>query len=375
MVVELSMEKSYSNFWDSLKTERTRDVYDAALREFKSWMRSANYDDLSKVEVKLMQEKVIDYIRQLRTKGLAPLTIRLKVAAIKHFLVMNDIVLNWEKVMKFIGGSAIKTRDRIYTKAEIQRILDKCDERKRVMFLILASTGMRIGALPDIKIRDLTKIEEPGVYRLVVYGGDSEEYITFTTIECAKSIDSYLEYRRSKGETIKPTAPLLREQFNGTNSNDAKPVLLNSLKTLLTRTLEDAGVRKHGNDSSKRKEVMRFHGFRKFFNTMLSQAAVKPVIKEMLMGHRVGLEKNYLRPSDNELLSEYLKAVDLITISEEKELQVKVQKLQLQNDQLIDILRTKIAALERANEIRETGNERVGNMHVQVAVKKKRKVK
>jgi hypothetical protein len=87
----------------------------------------------------------------------------------------------------------------------------------------------------------------------------------------------------------------------------------------------------------------------------------------MLLGHRVGLEKNYLRPSDQELLSEYMKAIDLLTISEEKQLRVKVAKLELQNNELIQILKDKVAALERANETREIVTDNLDKIHGPIA--------
>ncbi len=61
-------------------------------------------------------------------------------------------------------------------------------------FLILASSGIRIGALDLLKVGDLEKIAN--VYRINVYSGDREDYITFTTPERTKEIDYYLDYRK-----------------------------------------------------------------------------------------------------------------------------------------------------------------------------------
>ena len=66
---------------------------------------------------------------------------------------------------------------------------------------MLASTGMRIGALQSIRISDLERIDN--LYKITVYSGDREEYFTFTTPECTKEIDNYLEYRTRKGVQIK----------------------------------------------------------------------------------------------------------------------------------------------------------------------------
>jgi integrase len=364
------VERSFSNFDDSLKSDYTRQAYRTALEQFRSYAKARTYDDITKVEPKALQENLIDWIKVMKNDKLAPLSIRLKLAAVKHFCVMNDVILNWPKVMKFVGSSRIMTKDRIYTKAELQRILDKCDERKRVMILMLISTGIRIGALPFIKIKHLAKIDPFGLYRVVIYADDPEEYSVFTTIECAKAIDSYLEYRKRSGEALKPESPLIREQFNQDNAEKPRPITIKTAMGVLTKVIEDAGAR-GATDNRSRHEIMPFHGFRKFANTMMAQAGVKQVIKEMLLGHQVGLEKNYLRPSEQEMLSEYMKAIDLLTVSEEKQLQVKVEKLQVQNDELIQILKDKISALERANQNKEIVEANKEKLPLQATATKK----
>ena len=51
-------------------------------------------------------------------------------------------------------------KDRAYTTEEIQQLLVKADERTSVVILLLASTGIRIGAVPDLKLKHLTKIKD-----------------------------------------------------------------------------------------------------------------------------------------------------------------------------------------------------------------------
>ncbi len=70
------------------------------------------------------------------------------------------------------------------------------------------------------------------------------------------------------------------------------------------------------------------HGFRKFYNTALVKAGVKPVVVELLMGHKVGLQNNYLRLSETDVLQEFLKAVDQLTISQEKRAKARSYKAQ-----------------------------------------------
>jgi hypothetical protein len=84
----------------------------------------------------------------------------------------------------------------------------------------------------------------------------------------------------------------------------------------------------------KRYEVMRCHGFRKFFNTICIESDMNIVSKELLMGHKqsLGLEKSYYRPTNDKLLNEYLKVVDDLTINDENRLSKQVQQLKTKNE-------------------------------------------
>jgi hypothetical protein len=61
----------------------------------------------------------------------------------------------------------------------------------------------------------------------------------------------------------------------------------------------------------------------------------------MLLGHSVGLDDWYYRPTPNDLLEEFLKAVDLLTINEENRLRKKVEVLKAERDE-IDMLKGRV---------------------------------
>ena len=50
------------------------------------------------------------------------------------------------------------------------------------------------------------------------------------------------------------------------------------------------------------------------------------------MGHSTGISDSYYRATENEMLSDYLIAVDSLTINEENRLKLKIDELQEKND-------------------------------------------
>jgi hypothetical protein len=106
------------------------------------------------------------------------------------------------------------------------------DIRSKAAILLLTSTGMRIGALSELKIRHLKKMPEPysNIYRITIYENTNEEYYTFCTPECTKTIDVYFAYRKKSGEKIiAPDAPLIRERFDRIDlENSRKPKVMST---------------------------------------------------------------------------------------------------------------------------------------------------
>ncbi|MGH9953440.1 MAG: site-specific integrase, partial [Nitrososphaeraceae archaeon] len=205
-------------------------------------------------------------------------------------------------------------------------ILLNCDERSRMLILLMVSTGMRIGALTDIKLCHLTEIPEYKVYKIMVYtASPKDRYYTFCTPECASAIDSYMDYRRRFGDPLKDKSPLIREQFDITDRFAAqypKPVQNAGILYILKQVLERSG--------QKDKEVARSHGFRKFAITQMIKAKVDYDCREYLVGHKGsrGLGVNYDRTTEEDRLAEYLKAVDLLTINSENRLKRKIHQLE-----------------------------------------------
>jgi len=114
-----------------------------------------------------------------------------------------------------------------------------------------------------------------------VYEKTKQEYITFCTPECASVINSYLEYRKRNGDRLKPSEPLLKDEFD---INDpiraASPKTLStfSLRARIFRLLVSSGVRARKPELEKcqmgesdtrpqyeRHDVIQCHGLRKFF--------------------------------------------------------------------------------------------------------------
>jgi len=323
--MQVIQNEAYSNFVDSINSDQTRQMYEYSLSKFLKHYEM-DLDSFLRLSQQEISNYIIDYLVNKKISRQYKIVI---FSAIKHACEMNDVILNWRKLKKFIKSertdNSINGKDRGYTHEEIQKILEFSDQRLKTAFLVLASTGIRIGALQSIRIGDLERIDN--MYKIIVYRGDSEEYFTFCTPECTKEIDSYLDYRKRRGENITQESCLLVTKFSQVTQIKGRPFKNRALRTMLQCTLDNSGLREIDHKHPrKRKQIPIFHGFRKLYTKQLVDSKLNPEIREMLLGHKIGLASAYYKPTEQEMLQEYLKAVGLLTINEENRLKLKLEK-------------------------------------------------
>jgi integrase len=298
---------------------------------------------------KIIESQLIDYIMSLRQDGVSYSTIKYLVAPIFTFYQLNDVILNKKKVFRYLGEYKRVVKDKAYTPEQIRQALQNADQRMRMIILLLALTGCRIGALPPLTLENLTKISDYGLYKITFYEGTNNEYYTFCTREAAQTgIDPYLLYRQRCGEKLSfnqdqnrwvpGDTPLIRLSFDGTDSFQAsrqvRPIALQGLRMALSLHLVRSGLRQveHPTEHSKRvrKPIKMANGFRKYVISTFIDAGLNHEIRELLVDHATGLDASYFRPIEKQVLEEYLKAEPYLTIGPSVGLAQEIQTLRIE---------------------------------------------
>lgn len=383
------MSPAYRNFVNSLKTPATKMLYEYSIKKFYLSLphnQNLSIEQILEKPTKTIEYELIDCLFDMKEKQkLSYSTLNIFVAAMFHFFEINDVVINRRKIKKFRGDNVAKYEYRSYTHEEINSVLKLSDLRGKATVLLMASTGMRVGALPEIKLKHLKKwnIENTKnhIYQITVYASSiKSKYTTFTTPEAAKAIDEYLEYRSRNGDRVKQDPEtgnwspgdsfLLIKNFDkdqqgllGLSSTQIfnLPIQSRSITHAIIETLRKLGKReklklleseattkpqRQSAYSKHRNELHPCHSLRIFAVTQMQRAKVDKTIREMLVGHTTGLDKVYYKPQDDEILQEYLKGVDLLTINNEHRLQKQVDYYKKENEKLTE-LGNRLAKLEQ----------------------------
>ena len=332
-------------FSAAIKSEATKITYLWQLDKFKEWAEIKTYDSLLEAPDKDLQILLEDYTMYLKSK-ISPNSVPIYFAPIELFYVMNDKTLNFKKIRKLFPEKIKKGNERAYSHEEIRKMLDTCkDYRTRAFVLLLATSGARLGAIPDVRIRHMKKIED--CYAIQIYEGSLQEDYIFTTPETATAIDDYLQQRRNDLETIHDESPLFRTIYE-TGVINPNPCD----KAALSHIVDKLKVPRRKSAKTGRFDVAIHHGFRKFFATTIKQVdTISPTMSEKLINHVgiVQLDGSYFKPTLEQMYESYKKAIPDLTFSNEQRDHLKIEALKKEVE-TIDNLKTRLEIVERQKE-------------------------
>lgn len=293
-------------FLDSLKSEHTKSQYSYHLTRFNKYNHNKDL-----LQLKNPTKIIIEYLLSMKKERLSFSYRSLALSTIKHYFDMNDVLLNWAKIRKFLGEKTSANKLRGYTHEEIGKLLSVADVTYTMIILIYCSTGMRRACLTDIKLSDLEPImisEQDKIYKIKLYQNTEHEYTCFTTPEAAAAIDLYI--RTEKPETY------LHKIKN-------KSISMQLRKLSLKVGIGSVGRQKLGR---YRDVTPAVHALRKFAITQMKKAKVDVEVSKLLTDHSIGIRAKYVELTDEDLLKEYSLAFDNLTIDPAQRLQLKVKE-------------------------------------------------
>jgi hypothetical protein len=320
---------------------------------FHLFAKSKSQEELEDLVIKFILYEIERIDKGEITAG----TLRNYLKALKLFCKMNRIAIFWDIISHSIPKVKKHANDRIPTVEEIKKLIEYPDRRIKPIVLLSLSTGIRVGAWDYMKWKHITSLKNENgdivAAKLLVYPNEPEEYFTFMTPEAYNTVKEWMDFRASFGEEITGESWILRNTWQKVKPRYSHRIGLAKyprqfksagIKTLVGRALQIQGVRSKLilRNGEKNHDWKTLHGFRKFFKTQ-TERVMKSLNVEILMGHDIGISKPYYKPSEQELLQDYLKAVDLLTIhNSNSKLEKQVKELKEKSKDDDDLIKAKL---------------------------------
>jgi len=315
-----------------------------------------DYDGLVKLPKNEIEDLIFNYIvgLKLKTEKIgkpSPNSYNPMLYPIQTFLEQNDILLNWKKLKRYYPSKVPVSNQLAYQTEHIQKMLKLVNCPRDIAFVhLLASTGIRIGAVYDLTCGDLYYVQDGAV--ITIYKDTTSEYRVCLTPEAATALKIYLATRTN----TKAHDSLFTVRNNSRKLTDG------SIKDIMKRLRDKIGLNA-GQGRKTKNSYSANHAFRKRVEIIFSKAGFEPSFKTYLTNHDMTVSVyHYFKSVDDEsLYEEFKKAIPELTVEDterlkqkhELEKQALTQKIPEQFKEKLESLEGQLVALkeERAGKV------------------------
>ncbi|MEM3448377.1 MAG: tyrosine-type recombinase/integrase [Nitrososphaerota archaeon] len=266
------------------KSAKTCEAYQLGLNHF---LRVNNFSDeedaLRAIKKRGADEYLVRFISSMREKS--PKTVHLYASAVRLWLQIHGVQFNNFLLRKLLPPKRVIKECRPITRAQLVMILRVLRPSKKLPIWLSWACGLRLNELTHLRVGDVDLNSEPP--RITVRGTKtkSANRIVFVPKDLANELIRVIEGRD-------PSQPLFINERGGA-MNDFR------LQRSFFGALKRLGLQ--ARDPSNRGWLYSFHSLRRGFETTLHNAGMPMGVLALLLGHDLGTEASYYKPSLNEL--------------------------------------------------------------------------
>ena len=267
-------------------------------------------------------------------KGKPPKSVNICLTAVKMFLMENGVelpALFWRRLKGRRKGSRALMLDKVPSNAELRQILSHMDAKGRSLFLVLASSGMRIDEALKLTVEDVDLASEPPRINIQgEYTKTGNPRVAFISSEAKEALQEWLKIRENELQTA------VKRSRYGKKVEDKRiwPFEANTAYFIWRNAIAKSGFAKRFQyNNSVERFTVHPHVLRKFFRTRM--ATVIPVdVVEALMGHEGYLTEVYRRYSLEDLAKFYKEGEHTLLVFASEEVSKLRADLEERNRQL-----------------------------------------
>jgi hypothetical protein len=232
-LIEQSLEESnaYSLFVYAVISQVTRDYYLRRLRIFFNYLglksnqtiqeRCNYFANIKKNDPNWAFNCILRFLQfqkeRVENEEIIGAILRNFIKPIKLFSELSDIHIQWKKITRGLPKIRRHADDRASTIEEIQQLCNYPDRRIKGIVYTMATSGIRLGAWNYLRCKDIQPIEHQGkivAAKIIIYGGDDEQYFSFMSSETYFELEKWMKYRQDSGEEIHENSWIMRQLWD-----------------------------------------------------------------------------------------------------------------------------------------------------------------
>jgi integrase len=309
------------------KTENTQRVYLLAVRRF----LEVNGFESEEAAAKALKRQGADayllrFVSALREGGLAPKSILLYLSGVRAWLDLHEIKYSPAKLRRFLPKKQPIKDSKPLRKPEVKLIINAMRPSKRLALWTMWACGLRIEEAIDLRVGDVDLSSDPPrlyVRRSKTLAG---RRVVFIPGDLAQALAEHVKGRRpddylfpsEKGPAYRMSDDRFRIAFYG--------------------ALRRLGLNKR--DPSGRGWIYSPHSLRRGYETALINAGCPAIVVSMLMGHDLGTEASYFKPTERELAETWRKYENALRLDVDTEADERVALLEKRVEVLTRMVKT-----------------------------------
>jgi integrase len=306
------------------RSEATRRTYTYSIRRYFEYIYGDTFLENHRVHIDQLEERVEQYFTEHRDYGKdflgyvdtilsqPPKSVSTYLSGLRKFFAKSRHPISesvWEQVNdRRPKGRRARTRDRVPSNKEFRLMLDHMPLQGKALYLLMASSGIRLGEALSLEFHDIEFGEMN--YLDIRNTKSGERRDAFCSDEAKEYLQKWIEYRHTW---------LNKAIARSTNVNKPRkvedqrvfPFTANTARSIWNNACEKVGNGKKDRETGRR--IVHPHVLRKFCRTKLG-AVINRDIVEAILGHEGYLDAAYRRYTTTQLWEEYQKGMHTLLI-------------------------------------------------------------
>lgn len=210
--------------WHDNLTEgspRTAEEYLRWLADYCSWRQVRPVEVISEFtqDKKAAQDRLEDYIRSLKARGLRPRSMNSALCAVKSWLRFNELAVTRQIKVGNLRSAPTIENEHPPSPEELRAVLDHANQRTRAAIVLIAFSGIRPEAISRLKLSDLPEPDVNGEIQALMVpmlvrvraelSKNRRPFFTFIGRRGIECLTAYLRERRAEGEILTLDSPVI----------------------------------------------------------------------------------------------------------------------------------------------------------------------